>query len=154
MNGRAAAEVSPAPSFEQAFAALAGEWRLEKTFSDGARFFGVARFIANETNALRLEEEGVLSLATGGSLKAFRQWDWALEEGGALAIRYPRENGGQPYHRFVPRFSGGEWTGAASHPCAADLYEAGYSFRPGLVTVAHRVTGPRKDYRIDARFSR
>ena len=154
MNGRAAGPVSPAPAFEHIFAALAGEWRLDKEFSDRARFCGAARFLAVGATALRLEEEGVLSLAAGSSLKAFRQWDWVLEEGGVLAISYPSESGGGIYHRFEPQFSAGEWAGAASHACAADTYEAGYIVRPGHIVVAHRVTGPKKDYRIDARFSR
>lgn len=154
MNGRAAGQISPAPAFEQVFAALAGEWRLDKNFSDGARFCGAARFIAIGANAMRLDEEGVLALATGSSLKAVRQWDWVLEEGRGLTISYPPESGGGVYHRFEPHFSAGEWTGNASHLCAADSYEAGYIFRPGFIYVAHRVTGPKKDYRIEARFSR
>lgn len=154
MNGRAAQLIRPAPAFEHIFTALAGEWRLDKRFSDGARFCGAARFLAVGATALRLEEEGELSLAAGDSLRAFRQWDWALEEGRVLAIRYPPENGGGVYHRFEPQFADGEWTGAASHLCAPDTYEAGYIFRHEFIGVTHRITGPKKDYRIEARFSR
>jgi hypothetical protein len=154
LSAKPAKDSLPAGSFARLFAGLGGDWRLEKTFSDGSAFAGTARFKPAGEAQFLLEEDGVLTLARGGAVKAFRHWRWVLEANGGLIIAYPTESGGATYHRFLPQRQAGGWSGFASHPCGADIYEAGYLLHDGAILIDHRVKGPRKDYRIEARFIR
>lgn len=136
--------------FARLFHGLSGEWRIEKIFSDGSAFSGRALFVPAGGNAHSMMEEGVLALAGGNRLAASRSWTWRLKEDGSLVIAYPVDQGGKLYHSFIPQGGEGSWAGTASHSCAADLYEAAYAFAQDRITISHRVTGPRKDYRIEA----
>jgi hypothetical protein len=146
--------MAPAGTFARLFAELAGEWRLQKTFSDGSRFSGHAIFDPIRRNAHAMNEKGVLTLPDGNSLAASRQWDWFLDEDGSLAIAYPADQGGSLYHRLIPKGSDGAFSGGASHLCAADNYDAEYRFDRASIVIDHRVKGPKKDYRIEALFTR
>lgn len=150
MSAPPAGAAALAGSFARLFLGLSGEWRLEKIFSDGSAFSGRAVFVPAGGNAYALTEEGVLALAGGNRLAASRAWTWYLARDGSLAIAYPADQGGTLYHSFKPQSGEGSWAGMASHSCAADLYEAAYAFAQDRITISHRVTGPRKDYRIEA----
>lgn len=150
MSGSPAGALAPAGSFARLFGSLAGEWLLEKTFSDGSAFSGRAFFDTAGRNALALREEGVLALPNGNRLAASRQWDWFLAEDGSLTIGYPADQGGSVYHRFIPAGGKNGFTGSASHLCAADTYEAQYRFDEAVIVIDHRVKGPKKDYAITA----
>lgn len=150
MSGWPAGASAPAGTFARLFAELAGEWRLEKIFSDGSAFSGRARFDPSGRNAHSMSETGLLKLPDGNSLSASRQWDWFLDEHGSLAIAYPADQGGAIYHRFMPIAGEGVFAGSASHLCAADTYQADYRFEEGVIVIDHRVRGPKKDYAIRA----
>jgi hypothetical protein len=147
-----------AGSFERLFQTFEGEWRLEKSMSDGSLFTGTAKFERAADNCLSLTESGVLTLP-GAQLQAGRAWDWFLRERCSLEIRYPHAHGGGPYHLLTPvRLCDGwgadGWAGSATHLCGADAYLADYSFSEDAILIDHSVKGPKKGYRIEARMRR
>ena len=142
-----------AGSFARLFQSLEGQWRLQKSMSGGQNFVGTALFARLAADCLRLTESGVLTLPDS-QLQAGRTWDWFLRADGQLDIRYPREQGGAPYHLLTPVRDGATWSGQASHLCAADVYEADYRLGEKAVLIEHWVRGPNKHYRVRAQFSR
>ncbi len=124
---------------------FAGRWRLEKEIAAAgqppARFEGVAEWRGG-AGGLRYEERGQLWLGAGAPMQAARRYLWTP----ALEVFF---EDGRFFHR-VPA-AGGE----AHHHCAPDAYRVAYRFDnwPEF-TAVWRVTGPRKDYVMTARYTR
>ena len=141
-----------ASSFSGCFHALAGNWLLGKTISDGSRFDGRAIFEPCELHRLTLREAGQLVLADGTRLAASQSWTWTLCTDGGLEIRYPDEKGGGIYHQIVLQGRAGSWHGSASHSCGRDRYKASYAIKPGIVCIRHEIDGPNKACSIAATY--
>lgn len=127
-----------------------GPWRLFRAIEDRLgpprTFEGTATFTP-QGDALRYEESGLLRLGDGPALAATRRYLWAWDAQG-VAVLFPD---GRPFHRFTPQ-------GAApgtDHPCGPDLYRVLYDFTAfPLWTATWEVAGPRKSYRLRARYAR
>lgn len=127
---------------------LEGVWTLEKAIEDRlgppGTFSGQAR-IARNRDGWRYEESGALVLAEGRALAAERVYLWRpLADGVAIAFA-----DGRPFHQMP--FAGG----SAVHACPPDAYRVTYDFDgwPDW-TAMWEVRGPRKDYRMEARYLR
>lgn len=147
-----------AGSFGELFGKLAGEWQLTREISDGTRFEGLARFTAISDNSYRLEETGQLYLQKFRSLNAMREWQWILQFGDHLDIRYPAEQGGGMYHHVELAIITGPsekiWQGTARHDCGDDVYIGHYRLAADHLDIGHRINGPNKDLTIKSQFAR
>lgn len=139
-------------SFPGCFHALAGNWLLGKTISDGSRFEGQAIFDRCEPHRLTLREAGQLMLADGSRLAASQNWTWTLCADGRLEIRFADEKGGGLYHQIVLQGRAGSWHGAASHSCGSDRYKASYAIKPDIIRIRHEIDGPNKACMIYATY--
>jgi len=138
--------------FRPVFAALEGEWRLERQGSGGEDFAGTAVFRAAGADSLLLVEEGELRLPAGAPLKARREWLWRLSGEAQLEILF--HPGGRTYHLIPLHPHAGGWAGEAVHPCGDDFYRAQYRFGADSFQIVHDVSGPAKDYRLTGRYDR
>ncbi len=125
-----------------------GIWTLEKEIEDRlgapASFRGTAE-VRRDASAWRYEERGDMQLGSGETLAAERVYLWA-EAADGIAVAFAD---GRPFH--VMPFAGG----AATHDCPPDLYQVRYDFSPWPDwTAIWVVRGPRKDYRMSARYGR
>ena len=123
-----------------------GRWRLYKSITQQgggaeARFEGMAVWSAVAAG-LAYHETGQLHLAGAAPIRAERRYLWCAP------LRVCFEDG--RFFHDVPAAGG-----SALHHCAPDLYRVRYNFDtwPDWTATWH-VTGPRKDYRIEMRFTR
>jgi Family of unknown function (DUF6314) len=135
------------------FAALTGQWRIERRIDPGlGTFTGVARIRPLRTDELHYREDGELRLATGHSGPAHREYVYILD---GDAIRVCLVVDGEPgttVHRLD--LAGGS-EASDVHLCRADRYLGTYSFAGAdRFTVAMRVVGPDKDYEIHTSYRR
>ncbi|QPM89957.1 hypothetical protein PSAL_011880 [Pseudooceanicola algae] len=131
-----------------------GDWRIERrvanALGEDARLEGLARFCPLDTpsggGALEVTETGTMQLA-GQSFAAERRYLWRTV-GARIAVDF---DDGRFFHDFAP----GEISPEARHDCAPDLYLVTYDFSRWPDWTAHwRVTGPRKDYGMQTRYTR
>lgn len=128
-----------------------GDWRLTKRIADARTGTGVFEGRATFTrqgDALTYLELGVLTPpGTDVGLEAERRYSWR-EENGWIAISF---EDGRAFHAFPQGVVDPE----ATHLCDPDRYEVEYDFAgwPDW-QVVWTVTGPRKDYRMTARYAR
>lgn len=134
------------------FADFEGAWRIRREIADAlsgpGRFVGQATLTRAGPDDMLYAEEGVLTLAQGGSFAAARQYHWT-EEPGAGGVRVHFADG-----RFFHRFDLGTRAEAA-HFCDPDQYDVTYDFTNWpRWSSSWRVTGPRKDYTMQSWFTR
>ncbi len=148
------------PSFAQAAAPfavtdlrayLAGAWRLTRVIEDRrtgqpGRLEGRAVFEAAR-GGLVYREEGRLALGAFETL-AHRAYRYAFPETHLAQVSF---EDGRPFHALD--LSAGAW--AATHRCGRDLYEGAFRVEgPDLWRALWRITGPRKDQRLDGLYER
>lgn len=129
---------------------FAGVWTVKRTIEDrlsgAGQFEGRALFAPDDTG-LRYEEEGVLTLCTGASMRAERVYLWRMGEGGLIEVLF---DDGRPFHRFDPSLGGA----GERHYCDPDIYDVVYDFGywPNW-TSTWSVTGPRKSYTLRSDYA-
>jgi len=130
---------------------LAGHWQVTRTITDhlvgqSGRFDGQARLVP-VPGGLDYAEEGVLRLGDGLPLTASRAYQWCFV-GDTVEVRFAD---GRPFHAFAP----GKTGPGTDHYCGADLYRVRYDWDrwPDWVALWD-VRGPRKDYRMESRYTR
>jgi len=132
-------------------AALEGRWLMVRMIehADGRRdVFEGESFFHRSGPRLLQDETGVLTPARGGhALKATRRYVWS---GGGARIDVAFGDM-RPFHSVPVGVS----TYETAYLCPPDRYEVFYDFNdfPNWSTV-WSVEGPRKDYRMETRFSR
>jgi len=133
-------------------AEFAGNWTVARLIDDHlsgheGRFDGHATFTPQGPDRLHYQEQGRLQFGNGPAMEATRTYLWRFDAAG-VAVLF---DDGRPFHRFT---SAGRGEGT-DHPCGADLYRVAYDFTrwPDWHAV-WTVTGPRKDYAMESRFSR
>lgn len=129
-----------------------GRWELRRTIADhrdgqNGTLAGQAVFAGDDGLQLMYEESGTLTLESGATLEATRQYRWKFTPD-AVIVTFAD---GRPFHRFVPS---GHAAGT-DHPCGADFYTVRYDFTrwPDWIAV-WTVTGPRKDYVSTSTYQR
>lgn len=128
---------------------FAGLWTVERAIEDHlagttGSFRGTARFTPGQ-DGLEYEEEGALHLGGAGPFLARRAYLWR-EAGGLVHVTHAD---GRPFHSFDPAAP------EACHLCAPDRYEVRYVFADWpRWSAVWRVTGPRKDYRMQSSYRR
>ncbi|EAQ01591.1 hypothetical protein OB2597_04103 [Pseudooceanicola batsensis HTCC2597] len=125
-----------------------GRWRMSRTVRNtigpDATFEGLSVF-APDPGGLILTETGEMRIEGQGPMRASRRYLWR-ETATGLEVFF--EDG-----RFFHRVAGGDAPGTRHH-CAPDIYEVAYDFSQWpLWSTAWRVTGPRKDYGMVARYA-
>ncbi len=130
---------------------LLGTWRLTRSIEDrrsgqGGTFEGTAVF-RPERAGLRYREEGRLALG-GFETLASRGYRYAFPAPGRAEVRFAD---GAPFHAL--ELSAAAWD--VVHPCGADLYRGTFRLAgAGRWTAVWRITGPRKDQRLDGLYAR
>lgn len=143
----------PASRFQDVFVTLNGTWKLVREISDGSRFVGNADFTFLCKDKIRLCEDGILTLPDLKEIPASRSWLWEVRRNNLLDIFYDEEPP-RPYHSVPVKYIGKEFSGEADHLCDRDLYSGSYTIAKDRIEIAHRVSGPKKDYRLVSVFSR
>ncbi len=135
------------------FARLAGDWRIERTVSNGAVLTGTARFAPGGSGELVYDEQGVLRLADGRTFRASRGYVFRARPNG-FAVYF----GDEPeklFHDITLRREGETLTGEGEHPCRNDLYRSRYVFSAsGDFALGHVAKGPRYDYAMETHYRR
>ena len=159
----------------EAFRRLEGRWTLRRCFHNpkmqGLTATGQALFSRSEAaesggeEVLDFLEQGTLS--NGSSFtKAYR---YLLTGRGIVVTHQDPHNRDEPFQTLVFESEGEDAEEVvfrdgqsralfcqASNLCGQDLYDSSYRLALGTdeatLTTDHRVTGPRKDYRIETRF--
>lgn len=141
--------VSPGSLFRD----LPGQWSIERTFSTGDAFSGVARFLLLGPNRLHMTEKGRMSLTNGTAVEAENNWIWQHVSETRMNICFYREPE-EVYHAldFTPSRDG--YSASASHQCGPDIYSGTYDIGKDAITVHQSVKGPRKSYQLESRYRR
>lgn len=129
-----------------------GRWAVTRRIADHlggvtGRFDGVA-VLTPDGAGLHYEERGTLALGGAAPMAATRTYLWRPAPDGTVAVLF---GDGRPFHGFDPAAAAPE----ATHFCDPDDYAVRYDF--GAWPVWHAVwtvRGPRKDYRMESRYSR
>ncbi len=130
---------------------LTGAWRLTRAIEDRrsgqrGRFEGRAVFEAVR-GGLIYREEGRLVLGAFETL-AHRAYRYTFPARHLAQVSF---EDGRPFHALD--LSAGDW--AATHRCGRDIYEGAFRAEgPDLWRALWRITGPRKDQRLDGRYER
>jgi hypothetical protein len=133
-----------------AFGWLPGDWKLDRTISDGGTVLGKARFAALKPRVLHYLETGMLRLDSGYLGEIRREYYYVLEEGYIHVTFADAAPGERTFLRLRPI---GDRDGClraqGNHHCDRDLYTATYDFESARrVVVTMRVSGRHKDYSI------
>jgi hypothetical protein len=142
----------PDNTFANLFAMLGGEWRIERSISDGSRFSGNAVFTALDIHSWHMREAGMLAVTSGGRYPASNCWRWRLSGLTQLEIHFGNRDGPTLYHRIELEPAGSGWVGSAHHLCGEDSYRADYVFSANHIQILHRISGPQKDIVIASVF--
>jgi hypothetical protein len=142
----------PDNTFANLFAMLGGEWRIERSISDGSRFSGNAVFTALNNNSWRMREAGVLAASSGEQYPATSCWRWQLSGRTQLEIHFVDRDRPTLYHRIELEPAGSDWVGSAHHLCGEDSYHAKYVFSANHIQILHRISGPQKNIVITSDF--
>jgi len=132
---------------------LNGTWAFERYSPGQATMAGTAVIAAIDPDLSSYEERGTLTTAEGRSFQFTRKYRYrATEE--SFDILFD-ENPPRLYQSVKLVHEDGGWIGSGFHLCSPDEYRSDYSFDPpDSFTTTHHVTGPRKSYRIETRYSR
>lgn len=131
---------------------FAGRWHVARKITDhrggqSGAFDGQAVFTPDGRDRLIYREEGVLTLAQGGPLKAERTYLWQFA---ADVVTVSFEDG-RPFHSFALRAH----AAGSDHLCGRDLYQVVYDFALWPVWQAvWQVAGPAKDYVSHSAYQR
>lgn len=134
-----------------AFEWLPGRWDLSRTISDGSIMLGQAEFEPRTPGVLHYLETGRLTLSSGYSGEAYREYYYSLEEDHIHVSFADCAPGERTFLRLRPvtPAAGSYLQAQDTHLCSNDVYEATYIFesaRRAVITI--RVNGPEKDYTI------
>lgn len=141
------------------FGSLSGGWAFDRVIEpDVGTVTGTATFRPVATDRLHYREDGRISLATGYAAAVFREYVYVLEGDRILVCFADGERPGGLLHTLRLEGAAGaatELCGVDVHHCGRDLYEGTYRFEGvDRFTVAMRVTGPAKDYRMTTGYRR
>lgn len=141
--------------FHRLFLSLEGDWALERIYSDGSLFSGIATFQTISSREYSVVEEGQLMLQSDQQKYiANRNWRWQLLNENQLLIAYPVEQDGSEYHKLQFEDSNGVWLSKGEHLCGKDTYFGEYEFSKVRLIVKHQIVGPKKDYGFKSVFSK
>ena len=127
-----------------------GHWTLKRQITDhlgqmSGTMAGSATFRARPEGALNYQEEGTMTLASGGAFAATRRYRWCAD-GKDIAVFF---DDGAPFHQFRPD----GLTRGTTHLCGEDTYNVAYDFGAWpRWSATWQVTGPRKEYTSESLF--
>jgi hypothetical protein len=132
---------------------LTGEWRLNRSIDDGSSMTGAATIAPRGAGQFDYREQGQFRLPDGRSLDAERRYIFDETESGFTVLF--TEKPPRLFHRIALARIGPHLVGHGTHLCGDDHYASRYEFRAdGSFVIAHRVSGPRKDYAMETRYVR
>jgi hypothetical protein len=144
----------PAGELAELFQGFAGRWQIERDIPGLAAFRGEAEFaMTGRPDVLAYAESGILTTLAGHQAPASRRLLYCRMDG-RLAIKDDdaRRRGALLHLLAFARQTGDAARLAASHRhrCGADSYDLEMRIIDAdRFETRYRVTGPRKDYRID-----
>jgi hypothetical protein len=132
---------------------LMGWWVLSRSIDNGGSMVGSAAISRRDDGRYDYREAGRLTLADGQTMEAERRYIFATEADG-FAVFFA-ETPPLLFHRVVLERTGPTLVANGIHLCGADHYDTSYEFRAdGSFTIRHVVTGPRKRYAMETRYTR
>lgn len=132
---------------------LAGSWVLSRSIDNGCSMAGAAAISRRDGGHFDYREAGRLALADGQTVEAERRYIFAAEVDG-FAVFFA-ETPPRLFHRVVLERIGRTLVANGVHFCGADHYDTRYEFRADdSFTIRHAVTGPRKGYAMETRYTR
>ena len=151
----------PKPAASNIFAALAGQWSLERDLGDVGRFVGDVTFEKAEPTKpeiLRYREEGFLTRPDGKRFDGYREYDFVLHEDPAaieLLFRDPLSFG----NRYVMLQFGEDATDGLCardiHPCGEDFYHHCMIWQDDdHFETKIKITGPKKNHLLHSIYRR
>lgn len=132
-------------------ALLVGEWRLDRTVSDGGDMVGRASFTPT-LEGLRYRESGRLRLEDGKGYDFERRYLYRIS--GLRMDVYFDEKLPRLFQTIRLAQINGISVGEGFHSCPPDIYRSRYWLEEGVVRIEHVVSGPRKDYTISSTLTR
>jgi len=134
-----------------------GQWQLSRSIAEeGATMRGSARFVRVTDGGLLYDEEGVLTLGNGQSIRCTRRYKF-LADGERLTILFnDGQDAGKPFVelKFGDEASG-LLTAADKHYCGQDVYSVVYRLSlPVSYETDVSVAGPKKHYRALTRYTK
>lgn len=130
---------------------LVGEWRLDRTVSDGGDMVGRASFVPSH-DGLLYRESGRLRLEDGQGYDFARRYLYRVS--GLRMDVYFDEAKPRLFQTIRLAQINGIAVGEGFHACPPDLYRSRYWLEEGAVRIEHVVSGPRKDYTISSTLTR
>lgn len=134
-----------------------GQWQLSRSIAEeGATMRGSARFVRAADGGLLYDEEGMLMLGNGQSIRCTRRYKF-LADGEKLTILFnDGQDAGKP---FVELKFGDEASGILTavdkHYCGQDVYSVAYRLNlPVSYETDVSVAGPKKHYRALTRYTK
>lgn len=133
-----------------AFGWLPGDWKLDRTISDGSTVIGKAKFSPLMPRVLHYVETGLLRLDSGYLGEMRREYYYVLEESHINVTFADAAPGERTFLRLRPVGAPNGYLRAhGDHRCDCDLYTASYEFESARrIVITMRVSGPKKDYSI------
>jgi hypothetical protein len=131
---------------------LVGSWELRRSIDNGVSMTGTASFVDLGAARFDYRERGRLRLPHGQCIDAERHYVFA-EHADGFAVWFA-EAAPRLFHRVVLSRAGPSLVGEATHLCGDDRYDSRYEFNSdGSFVIAHTVSGPRKAYAIETRYT-
>ncbi|MGH8906082.1 MAG: DUF6314 family protein [Egibacteraceae bacterium] len=142
---------------QRLFCSLPGDWTLTRAIPDIATMTGTARFHQLEPALLHCREDGRLTLSSGQSHSAYREYHYRLADG-LIQVCFAEPGVPRILHTLRLAQAGDQLHSCAAtdiHHCGNDTYTGRYEFpTDDRFTVEMRVVGPRKDYSIHTTYDR
>jgi len=134
---------------------LEGEWAFSREVPGYASVRGEARIASAGEDVARYEETALVSLAAGGTLRATQCYIHQRLPLPANGIEVRFCETGDLFERLEFRLlADGALEARARYVCASDVYESIFVVRRDRLYVEHKVSGPRKDYRVETVYRR
>jgi len=132
---------------------LTGSWLLRRSIDNGASMSGTATIACQDAGRFTYHERGRLRLADGQEIDAERRYFFEGCDGGFRVLF--AESPPRLFHRVVLDRSRSSLVGEGTYLCGEDRYDTHYRFdADDSFVIEHAVSGPRKHYRIETRYSR
>ncbi|WP_112107354.1 DUF6314 family protein [Parafrankia sp. Ea1.12] len=148
-EGEPSGATVPGAEAAEIFAQLEGTWALRREIPGIGTMDGAAFFDPLLPGTLLYREEGRLSLQSGYSGPATREYYYLLEKDHIRVTFADAPPGERTFVTLRPeRGSGDTFRAADVHYCTPDLYSATYHFSNERLTISTGVRGPKKDYTI------
>ena len=135
------------------FQSLSGHWIIERIIKPGGVMIGQAEFKCLSDTEYHYIEQGTLTLDHGEDIEGVKRAYVYKFENDVIQIYYA--DGPDNGKLFQALDFTSEKEAQAEHLCGEDFYKSSYSFSfPDHFSIQHMVSGPKKDYVSETKYSK